>query len=61
MYRLVVKPILPALLAIAGFLIGGLLGLGEPAFGFGWGGIFGMVLGAVIGKLVSDALSHAGL
>jgi hypothetical protein len=35
--RSIIVPALPAALAIIGVVMGGIAGLFEPAFGFGWG------------------------
>lgn len=60
-FRFLIKPAIPAMLCVAGFLIGGILGMFEPMFGFGWGGITGAVFGGLAGKFVQDALSQWGL
>lgn len=56
----ILAPMIPGMLAIVCFFLGGVAGSFDPSIGFVWGGIFGAVFGAVVGKLVSDMLAHAG-
>lgn len=61
LYHIVLKPALPALFCLAGFIIGAIAGLFIAPIGLGWGAIIGAVAAGIVGKFVQTMLSHVGL
>lgn len=48
--------VIPSVMCLVGFATGGLLALGAPAVGFGWGAVIGAITGGGLGKAVQTAL-----
>lgn len=50
--------VLPSILCLVGFAIGGVFGLGAPALGFGWGAIVGALVGGAAGGALKTVLQR---